>query len=208
MAIRAPSPSRFIKLPGPARTPPRTPADEYKMFDEFVRAPYVMYKPPGTPASRFELAHQPLDSPWGSALEEAGSVDSIESQGSWVGTAFKRCTTDRPATRERLSALSRGDTPYDPPLFDSQDQKDRLTQQAKFDRGRALEMAYTQKLAFAGRESRGLGFDTKGSAKAAARASRRRSRRSREVDSLEMRLLSGAPAPAPAPAPAAARIYR
>ena len=29
MAIRAPSPSRFIKLPGPARTPPRTPADEY-----------------------------------------------------------------------------------------------------------------------------------------------------------------------------------
>ena len=57
MAIRAPSPSRFIKLPGPARTPPRTPADEYKMFDEFVRAPYVMYKPPGTPASRFELAH-------------------------------------------------------------------------------------------------------------------------------------------------------
>ena len=204
MAVRAPSPSRFIKLPGPVRTPPRTPADEYKMFDEFVRAPYVMYKPPGTPASRFELAHQPLDSPWGSALEEAGSVDSIESQGSWVGTAFKRCTTDRPATRERLSALSRGDTPYDPPLFDSQDQKDRLTQQAKFDRGRALEMAYTQKLAFAGREARGLGFDVR----ATARASRRRSRRSREVDSLETRLLSGAPAPAPAPAPAAARIYR
>ena len=94
-------------------------------------------------------------------MEEAGSVDSIESQGSWVGTAFKRCTTDRPATRERLSALSRGDTPYDPPLFDSQDQKDRLTQQAKFDRGRALEMAYTQKLAFAGREARGLGFDVR-----------------------------------------------
>jgi hypothetical protein len=65
-------------------------------------------------------------------------------------------------------------------------------------------MAYTQKLAFAGREARGLGFDTKGSAKAAARASRRRAR----VDSLETRLLSGAPAPAPAPAPAAARIYR
>ena len=42
MAVRAPSPSRFIKLPGPARTPPRTPADEYKMFDEFVRAPYVL----------------------------------------------------------------------------------------------------------------------------------------------------------------------
>ena len=174
------------------------------MFDAFGRAPYVMYKPPGTPASRFELAHQPLDSPWGSALEEAGSVDSIESQGSWVGTAFKRCTTDRPATRERLSALSRGDTPYDPPLFDSQDQKDRLTQQAKFDRGRALEMAYTQKLAFAGRESRGLGFDTKGSAKAAARASRRRAR----VDSLEMRLLSGAPAPAPAPAAARTKVSR
>ena len=163
-----------------------------------------MYKPPGTPASRFELAHQPLDSPWGSALEEAGSVDSIESQGSWVGTAFKRCTTDRPATRERLSALSRGDTPYDPPLFDSQDQKDRLTQQAKFDRGRALEMAYTQKLAFAGREARGLGFDVR----ATARASRRRSRRTREVDALELQL-SGAPAPAPAPAPAAARTkYR
>ena len=117
-----------------------------------------------------------------------------------MGTAFKRCTMDS-ATRERLSALSRGDTPTT--CRSSTARIKRIGSRSRRSSiGDGRWRRDTQKLAFAGREARGLGFDA-----ARPRASRRRSRRSREVDSLEMRFLSGAP-PAPAPAPAAARIYR
>lgn len=205
LSTRAVRRNRVLK-PGPGRSPPRDPNDVLQAFDEFARAPYVMFKSPSTKAERFELAHQPLDSPWGSALEEAtaldapwGSVDSIESQGSWV-SAYKRCAVDRLMTQGRLSALTRGDSGHEKPLFDSEAQRERLKQAAKYDPQRAVRMAYTQKLTFAGREARGLAFDATGSAKASARANRRRSR---EIDALELKL-SGAPAPTPAPAPAPA----